>query len=72
MEDRDKELCAKLSEENEELKEACRVHQEYERRLQEFEKKGLLNSTEELEKKRIKKLKLAVKDKIESFLSTSR
>ncbi len=72
MDERDKELCAKLSEENEELREACRKHQEYERSLQAFEKKGLLNSTDELEKKRIKKLKLAAKDKIESFLSTSR
>lgn len=72
MEEKDKELCAKLSEESEELREACREHKEYERRLREFEKKGLLNSAEELEKKRIKKLKLAVKDKIESFLSTSR
>jgi uncharacterized protein YdcH (DUF465 family) len=72
MEDRDKELCEKLAKENEELREICTAHQEYERLLKKIEKKGYLSSAEEVEKKRLKKLKLSAKDKIESFLEKSR
>lgn len=72
MEERDRELCEKLSSKNKELREICIAHQEYERQLQKFEKKGFLSAVEELEKKRLKKLKLAAKDKIETFLSKSR
>jgi uncharacterized protein YdcH (DUF465 family) len=72
MDDRDKELCAKLARENEELKQICTKHQEYERQLSKMEKKGYLSSEDEIERKRLKKLKLAAKDKIETFLSKSR
>jgi uncharacterized protein YdcH (DUF465 family) len=72
MEDRDRELCEKLAKENEELKQICTAHQEYERQLKKIEKKGYLSSAEEAEKKRLKKLKLAAKDRIERFLAESR
>jgi uncharacterized protein YdcH (DUF465 family) len=72
MEQRDRELCEKLSGENEEFREICLSHQEYKRQLTKLEKKGFLSSEEEVEKKRLKKLKLAAKDRMEQFLAKSR
>ncbi len=46
----------------EELQES---HQNYERRIEELRKKSWLTPDEELEEKRLKKLKLVIKDQME-------
>jgi uncharacterized protein YdcH (DUF465 family) len=46
----------------EELQES---HQKYERRIEELRKKSWLTPDEELEEKRLKKLKLVIKDQME-------
>lgn len=43
-------------------------HQEYERRLDELSHKSLLSQDDEVEEKRIKLHKLALKDRMESIL----
>lgn len=72
MEVRDKDLCEKLLKENPEFKELYGAHQGYKKQLLKMEKKGYLSYEEELERKRLKKLKLAAKDKLESFLARCR
>lgn len=72
METRDKELCEKLVKENDEFKEVYIAHQGYKKQLLKIEKKGFLSTEDELEKKRLKKLKLATKDKLERFLAKCR
>jgi len=42
-------------------------HREYERRLEELNNKSWLTPDEELEAKRIKKLKLQIKDRLAGF-----
>ncbi len=62
MEERDiKEILIK---ESEEFKKAYRMHQKFEKKLEEFKKKGFLSDKEKLEEKKLKKKKLALKDKM--------
>lgn len=72
METMDKDLCEKLVKENEEFKDVYNAHQGYKKQLQKIAKKGFLSTEDEQEKKRLKKLKLAAKDKIENFLAKCR
>lgn len=46
-------------------------HQEYERRLEELNKKAWLTPGEELEEKQIKKMKLRIKDSLARLSRTS-
>jgi len=62
------ELVEKLLEENEAFKKAFTEHKGYKQRIAELEKKGILNKEERLEEKRLKKLKLALKDNMEKIL----
>ncbi len=62
------ELVERLLEENEAFKKAYNEHKGYKQRVCELEKKGILNSEERLEEKRLKKLKLALKDDMEKML----
>lgn len=48
-----------------------RQHQEYERRLEELNKKSWLTPSEELEEKQIKKMKLRIKDRLARLSRTS-
>lgn len=72
MEVRDKDLCEKLLKENTEFKQIYTAHHDYKKQLLKMEKKGHLSNEEELERKRLKKLKLAAKDKLENFLARCR
>lgn len=66
------ELVSKLLEEDEGFRKAYKTHKEYENKLEKLEKKPRLSSTENVEKNKIKKLKLALKDEMEHRLSEYR
>jgi hypothetical protein len=68
MEERDERLINQLIKENETLKEYVVQHREYERQLEEFNKRIHLTTDESMQRKKIQKLKLANRDKIERIL----
>lgn len=72
MEPKDLELIQELLHQDEELKRLMEEHEAFERQLERFAAKRYLTPTEEMEKKRIQKLKLAGKDRIERILATHR
>jgi len=61
-------VIARLCQEDQEFKQLWNEHQEYDLRVTELEKLHYLTPEEEVELKRIKKLKLLHKDKIEARL----
>jgi len=69
MEERERLLIIKLSEEDSELKKLWNKHLEFEKELKEFEKKLRLSAEEEIERKKIQKLKLSGKDKMFKILA---
>lgn len=68
MEERDEKLIAHLIESDETLKEYVQQHRDYEKQLEEFNKRIHLTTDESMERKRIQKLKLANRDRIERVL----
>ncbi len=72
MEERDERLIVRLIKDSTTLREYMGQHQEYEKQLEEYNKQIHLTTEESLERKRIQKLKLAGRDKIESILSEHR
>lgn len=60
----EREIKEILLKENEEFRKMYRKHQQCEKRLEEFKKKGFLSEEEKLEEKEMKKRKLALKDKM--------
>ena len=68
MEEKDKLLIKKHIESDEELRKYVEEHVMLENKLEEFNKKAYLTAEEEVEEKKIKKLKLAGRDKIERIL----
>jgi uncharacterized protein len=74
MEKRDEELVIRLLAEpgNEELRRLMGEHRGYETRLDEFNKRVYLNDQEQVERKRLQKLKLAGRDRIEQILAEYR
>ena len=72
MEERDERLIAELVKDNITLKQHIEQHQEYERQLEEFNKQVYLSPEESSERKRIQKLKLANRDRIELILAEHR
>jgi hypothetical protein len=72
MEEKDRILIDKHIGRDEELKKYVLEHQLFEKQLEELEGKHFLTPDEELQQKRIKKLKLAGRDKIESILKKYR
>jgi len=72
MEKRDIELIEKYSIVDEELKKEVEDHRKFEEMLNDFNKRAYLTPEEEVEKKRIKKLKLRGRDKIEEILAKYR
>ena len=72
MEKYEQELISQLIEKDPELKRHVDEHQTFEKQLERFEKKPFLTTEEETEVKRIKKLKLRGKDRIEAILARYR
>ncbi|MDR3038381.1 MAG: DUF465 domain-containing protein [Candidatus Adiutrix sp.] len=68
MESRDKEMLVRLAGENPELAALMTEHQSLESRLEEMNHRPYLAPEEDLERKKIQKAKLAVKDRIQEFL----
>ena len=72
METREEQVIASLLDRDAELKKYYEEHQELERKLSEIQHKHHLSPDEELEKKRLQKLKLVGKDKIMEILEKHR
>ena len=69
MEKWDEELIARLLPHDEALRKQVAAHRNYEQQLEEFNRRPYLTTEEAMEKKRIQKLKLAGRDKIEAILA---
>jgi uncharacterized protein YdcH (DUF465 family) len=72
MEKPDLDLIDRWVEQDPELKRYVDEHREFERRLEEFNRRPYLTTEENLERKRLQKLKLAGRDKIEQILAKYR
>ncbi len=72
MEQFELELIAKYGEQDEELSKLWQEHLDFERRLEKFENKRFITPKDEKEIKRLKKLKLAGKTKIQNILEKYR
>jgi uncharacterized protein YdcH (DUF465 family) len=72
MEDKEELLRKRLIEEDPEFKQLVEEHMEFERMLEEFNERSHLTPAEEMERKRIQKLKLSGKDKMELILAKHR
>ncbi|MBW1709338.1 MAG: DUF465 domain-containing protein [Deltaproteobacteria bacterium] len=72
MEKRDEELIASLLDEEPELKELMAQHRALGERVDELSKRPYLTTEETMEKKRLQKLKLSGRDRIESILARYR
>jgi uncharacterized protein YdcH (DUF465 family) len=72
MEKKDEELIRTLLEREPDLRRYYEEHVDLERQLSGFQQKAYLTPDEEVEKKRLQKLKLAGKDKIMEILSRYR
>ena len=68
MEKRDEELIDRLIPENEELGKLVKEHREFESQLEELKKRLYLSDEENREKRRLQKVKLAGRDRIEQIL----
>ena len=72
MQEKDQDLTQRLSEENPRFRKLHEEHVLFEKKLQEYEDMSYLSDEEDLERKKIQKLKLAGKDEMESMLKASR
>lgn len=72
MTEKDQALIDRLSEENPKFRKLYEEHLFFEKRLLEFEEKTYLSADEDLERKKIQKLKLAGKDEMEGMLRNLR
>jgi uncharacterized protein YdcH (DUF465 family) len=68
----DTSIRERLARENEEFRRMVLEHEELERQVRELERRVYLSAEEEGELKRIKKLKLAGKDRMEAMLAAYR
>ncbi len=66
------EQVKRLLKENKEFRDSYNAHRECESKLSRMEKRPRLSDAATLEKKNLKKLKLAMKDKMESIISRHR
>ena len=72
MEKQDLQLIEELVDQDPELKRYVEEHREFERVLEEFNRRPYLTAAETMERKRLQKLKLAGRDKIEQILAKFR
>ena len=72
MEKQDQELIDQLLERDPELKKYVDEHRDYEKLLEEFNRRPYLTAAETMERKRLQKLKLACRDRIEQILAQYR
>ena len=72
MEREDLELIEQLTARDPELKKFWDEHHEFERQLDEFNKRPYLTAAETIERKRLQKLKLAGRDRMEQILAKHR
>ena len=72
MEKTDAELVARWIDKDPELKRRIEDHQDFERQLEEFNRRPYLTAEETVERRRIQKLKLAGRDHIEQLLAQYR
>jgi hypothetical protein len=72
MEKWDEELIARLLPLDEELRTCIEQHRGYEEQLEQLNQRPYLTTEETLERKRIQKLKLAGRDRIEAILAKHR
>ena len=72
MEKPDLELIEQLMAQDPELKRYVEEHREFERTLEEFNRRPYLTAAETIERKRLQKLKLAGRDRIEQILANYR
>jgi uncharacterized protein YdcH (DUF465 family) len=72
MERREEEFIVSLLDRDPELRKYYEEHQDLEKQLEDFRHKSHLTPLEEMEKKRLQKLKLAGKDKIMEILGRHR
>ena len=72
MEKRDLEIINQWLDLDPELKRCMQEHEEFEKRLEEFNRRPYLTTEETMELKRLQKLKLAGRDKIEQILAKYR
>ncbi|RPJ39883.1 MAG: DUF465 domain-containing protein [Deltaproteobacteria bacterium] len=72
MEKQDRELIQKYLSIDPELKRCMEEHENYERKLEEWNRRVYLPPEEEMERKKIQKLKLAGRDRIEAILAKYR
>jgi uncharacterized protein YdcH (DUF465 family) len=72
MEKIDLELIEKIRDQDPELKKVWDEHHEYERLLEEFNRRPYLTAAEAMERKRLQKMKLAGRDKMEEILARYR
>lgn len=69
MESQDQLVVEKLIKTDQEFKEKYKAHKDYENKLEKLEKKPRLTPSETVEKKRLKKLKLALKDEMKQRIA---
>lgn len=72
MAENDMDLIQRLSEENPRFRKLHEEHLLFEKQLQELDERMYLTPEEDLERKKIQKLKLAGKDEMESILREHR
>ena len=72
MEERDKLLIQQWIDKDQHLRRCVEQHQELEKKLEQIQARPYLSTKDEIEIKKIKKLKLAEKDQIEKILAQYR
>jgi uncharacterized protein YdcH (DUF465 family) len=68
MESLDQDILERLIEEDGEFKKIYQTHREYDQKIKKFDKKAGLTPYEETERKRLQKLKLTEKDRMEAAI----